>query len=79
MTDKKKIEINAAIYPSVMSFYLGKKEDATKDGVKIQQDFETEIALNLPRDAYLIYLQRLLTKRILKKWNYLKSMHMVLS
>ena len=47
MTDKKKIEINAAIYPSVMSFYLGKKEDATKDGVKIQQDFEPEIALNL--------------------------------
>lgn len=25
MVDKKKIEINAAIYPSVMSFYLGEK------------------------------------------------------
>ena len=57
MADKKMIEINAAIYPSVMSIYLGKKEDATKDGFKIQQDFEPEIALNLPRDAYLIYLQ----------------------
>lgn len=57
MADKKKIEINAAIYPSVMSIYLGKKENATKDADKIQQDFEPEITLKLPRDAYLIYLQ----------------------
>ena len=73
MTDKKKIEINAAIYPSVMSFYLGKKEDATKDGVKIQQDFEPEIALNLPRDAYLIYLQSAADEKNTKEMELLEK------
>lgn len=73
MTDKKKIEINAAIYPSVMSFYLGKKENATKDGVKIQQDFEPEIALNLPRDAYLIYLQSAADEKNTKEMELLEK------
>lgn len=73
MTDKKKIEINAVIYPSVMSFYLGKKEDATKDGVKIQQDFEPEIALNLPRDAYLIYLQSAADEKNTKEMELLEK------
>lgn len=73
MADKKKIEINAAIYPSVMSIYLGKKEDATKDGVKIQQDFEPEIALNLPRDAYLIYLQSAADEKNTKEMELLEK------
>ena len=73
MVDKKKIEINTAIYPSVMSFYLGKKEDATKDGVKIQQDFEPEIALNLPRDAYLIYLQSAADEKNTKEMELLEK------
>lgn len=73
MVDKKKIEINATIYPSVMSFYLGKKEDATKDGVKIQQDFEPEIALNLPRDAYLIYLQSAADEKNTKEMELLEK------
>ena len=73
MADKKMIEINAAIYPSVMSIYLGKKEDATKDGFKIQQDFEPEIALNLPRDAYLIYLQSAANEKNTKEMELLEK------
>ena len=73
MADKKMIEINAAIYPSAMSIYLGKKEDATKDGFKIQQDFEPEIALNLPRDAYLIYLQSAANEKNTKEMELLEK------
>lgn len=73
MADKKMIEINAAIYPSVMSIYLGEKEDATKDGFKIQQDFEPEIALNLPRDAYLIYLQSAANEKNTKEMELLEK------
>lgn len=53
----KKIEINGAIYPYIMSIYLGKKCDGKEGGFTIQSDFVPELSLNLPRDAFLIYLQ----------------------
>lgn len=76
MSIDKVIEINAAIYSSVMSIHLGKEEETTKDGFKIQQNFEPEISLSLPRDAYLIYLQTMADEKMLRKWSCLKSMLM---
>jgi uncharacterized protein (UPF0332 family)/regulator of sigma D len=52
-----KIEINAAIYPKVMSLVLGKpmrNEENNTVG-----DMEPELAIDLPRGAYLIYLQNM--------------------
>lgn len=69
----KKIEINAAIYPSVMSMYLGKTAEATKDGFKIQQDWEPEILLSLPRDAYIIYLQTMANEKNVKEMELLEK------
>jgi hypothetical protein len=69
----KKIEINAAIYPTIMSIHLGKKEEATKDGFMIQQDFEPEITLSLPRDAYLIYLQTMANEKNVKEMGLLEK------
>ena len=54
---ENKIEFNAAIYPKVMSLVLGKPKQ--KDGDNIEGDMEPELAIDLPRGAYLIYLQNM--------------------
>ena len=69
----KKIEINSGIYPSVMSFHIGNKIESTNEGVEIRQEIEPEISLNLPRDAYLIYLQTMANEKNIKEMNLLEK------
>lgn len=51
MSIKKKIEINAAIYPEVMTIHLGKQSSTVEAGISIQNDFVPELFLCLPRDV----------------------------
>lgn len=53
----KKIQINGAIYPYVMSIYLGNKNVKERDTFTVPVGSEIEVSLDLPRDAFLMYLQ----------------------
>lgn len=53
----KRIEINAAIYPYIMSVHFGKKDKDVDEGFAIQGDSFPELSIYLPRDAFLLYLQ----------------------
>ena len=54
---KNIIKFNAAIYPKVITWELGKSiRDEDVDNV---DDKETELRIDLPRGAYLIYLQNM--------------------
>ena len=53
----KKIQINGAIYPYVMSIYLGNKNVKERDTFTVPVGNEIEVSLDLPRDAFLMYLQ----------------------
>lgn len=53
----KKIQINGAIYPYIMSIYLGNKNIKGNDTFTVPVDNEIEVSLDLPRDAFLMYLQ----------------------
>lgn len=56
MKKHNKIEFNAAIYPKVMSIILGKSvENSEAENIK---NMEPELAVDLPRDVYLLYLQK---------------------
>lgn len=71
---ENKIEINAAIYPKVMSLILGKP--MRKEGDNTVGDMEPELAIDLPRGAYLIYLQNMFNEHkqreieLFKKYAY---------
>lgn len=57
MENIRRIEINAAIFPSVMSIGLGKpyeQSDTNEDAHK-----KIEAMIDLPRGAYLLYLQKM--------------------
>ena len=75
MEKYNKIEFNAAIYPKVMSIILGKPvENSAAENIK---NMEPELAVDLPRDVYLLYLQKkwLMTTRR-RKLSYYENMHM---
>ncbi len=51
------IEFNATIYPKVMSLVLGKPKKTIDNN--FANDMEPELAIDLPRGAYLIYIQNM--------------------
>lgn len=68
---ENKIEFNAAIYPKVMSLVLGKP--MRKEGEDIIGDMEPELAIDLPRGAYLIYLQNMFDEHKLREIELFKK------
>lgn len=74
MEKYNKIEFNAAIYPKVMSIILGKPvENSAAENIK---NMEPELAVDLPRDVYLLYLQKMVNDHkekeveLLRKYAY---------
>ena len=70
------IEINAGIFPMIMTFALGKpiQKDENNEGTEIET-FEPDIKIDLPRGAYLLYLQKVAVKneleyRLLEQYAY---------
>ena len=63
MKTERKLEINAAIFPYIMRIALSKP--LTKDSVTETVDIPSsspeipDIMIDLPRDAYLLYLRNL--------------------
>lgn len=53
----KKIPINAAIYPYIMSIHYGNKHKGADEGFTVQSYSASELSIYLPRDAFLLYLQ----------------------
>lgn len=72
MSEVNKIEINAAIYPVVMSINLGKKQEDNSG----EEKYEPQLSIDLPRGAYLLYLQKMVNEHntfetdLLKKYAY---------
>jgi len=71
------IEINTAIFPMIMSLALGKPIQKDNDGPEISPSgtFEADIKIDLPRGAYLLYLQKVavkneLERRLLQQYAY---------
>lgn len=73
------IEINTAIFPMIMTLALGKpiQKGENNEGVKIvpSETFEPDIKIDLPRGAYLLYLQKVAIKnelecRLLQQYAY---------
>ena len=73
------IEINTAIFPMIMTLALGKpiKKGENNEGTEIaaSENFEPDIKIDLPRGAYLLYLEKVamkneLERRLLKQYAY---------
>ncbi len=69
----KKIEINGAIYPYIMSFYLENKNGAENDTFTVQGNNGLDVSLNLPRDAFLMYLQNAADEKNKKEMDLLEK------
>ena len=75
----KTIKINAAIFPKVIQIILGKPQPqkAVNDDVDAQH-IEPDLIIDLPRSAYLTYLQSMASEgsstelELLKKYNFEK-------
>lgn len=79
MNTVNKIEINAAIFPRIMSLALGKPIKRNADDDTSIAPFESttpDIEIDLPRGAYLLYLQSIVSDRnelemhLLKQYAY---------
>lgn len=80
MTKKTGIEINAAIFPYVIRLVIGEpiaKELASENSSNVKFDLEMpEIIIDLPRGAYLLYLQKVVSEhnkletRLLEQYAY---------
>ena len=53
---ENKIQFNAAIYPKVMSIIIGKPYNKNEND---SDEMVPELVVDLPRSAYLIYLQKI--------------------
>lgn len=71
MENYSKIQINAAIYPKVMSIILGKSIEG-RDVEQIE-DMQPELAIDLPRGAYLLYFQKVVNEHRKKEIDLLKK------
>lgn len=69
----KKIEINGAIYPYIMSIYLGNKNGAETDTFTVQGNNGLDVSLDLPRDAFLMYLQNAADEKNKKEMDLLEK------
>lgn len=71
-----RIEINAAIFPKIMMIALGKpmKDDTNEEMLTTSMESAIpEIMIDLPRGAYLLYLQRIADERNEKELRLLKK------
>ena len=59
MKKEKRIEINAAIFPEIMSVNIGDKK-LQEDTDNVQGIGNVVASISLPRGAYLLYLQNFL-------------------
>ena len=57
MENNRCIEINAAIFPSLMQIGLGKPYDQSE--ADVPEKHKVEVMIDLPRGAYLLYLQKM--------------------
>lgn len=69
----KLIEINASIYPYIMSVHFGKKNNVADEGFTIQSDLDPELSIYLPRDAFLLYLQNEANEKNKKEMDLLEK------
>ena len=76
---KEAIEINAAIFPKIMTMVLGKPIDKSKNEDIALKDLtisEPDLIIDLPRSAHVVYLQKIaaehndLELRLLKQYAY---------
>ena len=76
---EESIEINAAIFPKIMTMILGKPIDKSKNEDIALKDLtisEPDLIIDLPRSAHLVYLQKIadehndLELRLLKQYAY---------
>ncbi|WP_027438435.1 HEPN domain-containing protein [Lachnospira multipara] len=70
---RKKIEINKAIYPYIMSIYLETKNGAENDMFTVQGNNRFDVSLDLPRDAFLMYLQNTVDEKNKKEMDLLEK------
>lgn len=67
----KGIEINTAIFPMIMTLALGKPIQKGENNVSLEippsEVFEPDIKIDLPRGAYLLYLQKVAIKNKLER------------
>lgn len=66
----KRIEINTAIFPMIMTLALGKPiQNGESNGLEIapSEAFEPDIRIDLPRGTYLLYLQNVAIKNELER------------
>ena len=68
---KNKIEFNAAIYPKIISWTLGKPIKPNQDN--IANDMEPELSIDLPRGVYLLYIQNMFDEHIKKEVELFKK------
>ena len=70
---ENKIQFNAAIYPKVMSIIIGKPYNKNEND---SDEMVPELVVDLPRSAYLIYLQKIFDEHVepeidlFKKYDY---------
>lgn len=72
----EKIEINAAIFPKIMMVALGKpmkNEENDETIITSIDEKEPDIMIDLPRGAYLLYLQKIADERNEKEFRLLKQ------
>lgn len=58
---ENKIQFNAAIYPKVMSIIIGKPYNKNEND---SDEMVLELVVDLPRSAYLIYLQKIFDEHV---------------
>ena len=58
---ENKIQFNAAIYPKVMSIIIGKPYNKNEND---SDEMVPELVVDLPRSAYLIYLQKIFNEHV---------------
>lgn len=73
MSIEKKIEINAGIYPYIISIHFGKRESDGNDKFTIHDNLVPELSLYLPRDAFCIYLQNEANEKNKKEMDLLEK------
>jgi len=72
-----RIEINAAIFPKIMMLALGKPmKDYNEETLLTSIDTsKPEIMIDLPRGAYLLYLQKIADEKNEKELRLLKKLY----
>ena len=58
---ENKIQFNAAIYPKVMSIIIGNPYNKNEND---SDEMVPELVVDLPRSAYLIYLQKIFDEHV---------------